>query len=243
MISRFGILLICLSFVSSVWAATPLEDFNTGFRFYGEGNYNSAVEYCKKAVDANPKYWQAYQTMGNAYYKMGKLDDAQTAYQKSLEINPENPGLHQFVDSLKTSAPANAAVESEDPLPQGGSFTWNVGLFGGAASLKDLTAIYGVTITGLTPMITGMEASVDHALFRDIQLGLQLEFMSRAAETLTLVPSGDVKVWSASNLGASLSLKILIPLFPKINLVLRGTGGLYALMDSSVTTTSGGVYG
>jgi hypothetical protein len=70
--------------------------------------------------------------------------------------------------------------------------------------------------------------------------GLQFDFMSRASETISNVFPGTEDALSLSSVGAGLSLKFLMPFFPKVNLVFRGTAGFYILMDSSLVRTGTG---
>lgn len=45
-----------------------------------------------------PKFWNAYDSIGEAYMKAGQKDLAIENYQKSVELNPQNQG---GIDALK----------------------------------------------------------------------------------------------------------------------------------------------
>ena len=45
-----------------------------------------------------PKYWNAYDSIGEAYLKAGKKELALQNYEKSVELNPDN---HNGIDALK----------------------------------------------------------------------------------------------------------------------------------------------
>jgi hypothetical protein len=98
-------------------------------------------------------------------------------------------------------------------------------------------------VTGLSPVVMSIAGKVDHALFPDLHAGLGLEYLSRGSETITFPtwPSGAEEVWHISALGSDLSLKLLMPIFPKINAVVRGSVGVYFLVGSNVTATVSGV--
>ena len=48
-----------------------------------------AIEYLNRAVTVHPTYKNAYLIMGNAYYYLNDYDKAATAYEKSLNIDPD----------------------------------------------------------------------------------------------------------------------------------------------------------
>ena len=48
--------------------------------------------------DAN--HWQAWQMVGNCQYELGDKAGALVSYQRSLDINPDNPTLKQWADQL-----------------------------------------------------------------------------------------------------------------------------------------------
>lgn len=54
------------------------------------GENDRAVRDCKSALVYNPNYGKAYGRMGIAYSNLGKYDDAQSAYSKAIELEPDN---------------------------------------------------------------------------------------------------------------------------------------------------------
>jgi tetratricopeptide (TPR) repeat protein len=97
----------CLSFLLLVPAvlnaATAGEYRDMGTALYQKGLYAKAADYFKDAVQADPNDWQSYQGLGDAYLKMNDNADALDAYQKSLQINPNNTSLQAQVDNLRAS--------------------------------------------------------------------------------------------------------------------------------------------
>jgi protein O-GlcNAc transferase len=60
-----------------------------GILYYQLGNYDSAIEYIKKALELNPTA-DAYYNLGNIYKEYGQLSDALSYFQKALELDPNN---------------------------------------------------------------------------------------------------------------------------------------------------------
>ncbi len=69
-----------------------------GYHFLFSGQTESAVQAFKIGVQDYPKYWNAYDSLGEAYLKAGHRDLAIQNYQKSIELNPQN---QNGVDALK----------------------------------------------------------------------------------------------------------------------------------------------
>lgn len=67
----------------------------TAIKFYNQGqdeskkeNYKKALDYYKKAVEADPEFAFAYDNLGLTYRRLEDYDNAVTAYEKSLAIDP-----------------------------------------------------------------------------------------------------------------------------------------------------------
>jgi len=83
--------------------ASPYQvDENTlimiGYHFLFAGQTDAAIQAFKLGVQDFPKYWNAYDSLGEAYAKTGQKDLAIQNYQKSIELNPAN---QNGVDALK----------------------------------------------------------------------------------------------------------------------------------------------
>ena len=55
---------------------------------YAKGDYNKAVWLCKTASDAYPTYARAQTWMGASYHKLGRYDEARSAYKWALALAP-----------------------------------------------------------------------------------------------------------------------------------------------------------
>lgn len=101
--------------VSSLWATTAQDDYQAGVLFYGQGQYGEAITILQESVKENPNFWQAYQVLGQAYYKSGNKTAALSAFNKSLKINPNNPDLRRLADSI-TRQDKNISMPNADSI-------------------------------------------------------------------------------------------------------------------------------
>jgi len=79
-----------------------LLDENTligpAYHFLVAGQTDAAIQIFQLEVQEYPKFWNAYDSLGEAYVKAGKKDLAIQNYQKSVELNPQN---QSGIDALK----------------------------------------------------------------------------------------------------------------------------------------------
>jgi len=68
---------------------------------YGAGNYDGSWQKAYAALQANPRHWQSWQMIGNCQYAKGDRAGALQSYNQSLAINPDNPSLRAFVQTLQ----------------------------------------------------------------------------------------------------------------------------------------------
>ncbi len=65
---------------------------NRGIAHYGRGQYGLAIADYTRAVELNPKYYQAYYNRGSAYYGRGQYEESELAiadYTRAIELNPK----------------------------------------------------------------------------------------------------------------------------------------------------------
>jgi tetratricopeptide (TPR) repeat protein len=55
----------------------------------GAGDYALAIEEYRKLLEVNPKYVAAYFHGGQAFEKLGKLDEAREIYRRGIEVSSE----------------------------------------------------------------------------------------------------------------------------------------------------------
>ena len=69
-----------------------------GYHFLFSGETEAAIQALRLGVQDYPKYWNAYDSLGEAYLKAGQKGLAIQNYEKSIELNPQN---QNGIDALK----------------------------------------------------------------------------------------------------------------------------------------------
>ena len=69
-----------------------------GYHFLSSGETDAAIQAFKLGVQDYPKYWNAYDSLAEAYLNAGQKDLAIQNYEKSIELNPKN---QNGIDALK----------------------------------------------------------------------------------------------------------------------------------------------
>jgi tetratricopeptide (TPR) repeat protein len=82
-------LVLFLSLLHPVIAATAEEKVKLGNRLLNEGYPDQALIFYDQAVDINPHYWPAYLNRGKALLRLGQRRYALDDFKKTLELNPD----------------------------------------------------------------------------------------------------------------------------------------------------------
>ncbi len=69
---------------------SPQFDLLLGSLALADKDYQSALEFLLKAEKTQPRLPVLHQQIGQTYLKMGKIEDAERAYTKALEIDPDS---------------------------------------------------------------------------------------------------------------------------------------------------------
>jgi flagellar motor switch protein FliG len=80
--------------------AKAQEYFQAGSSFYEQGNYAEAIQNFHDAIQSQSDLWQAYQYMGTCYAAQGMLNEALGAYERMIELNPDE-SLKVWVEQWK----------------------------------------------------------------------------------------------------------------------------------------------
>jgi len=65
-----------------------------GVEYLRKGEYETSLKKLKKALDIDPDYSEAHDTIAVLYEKVGKLDLAEQHYKRGIKLDPENAGAH-----------------------------------------------------------------------------------------------------------------------------------------------------
>jgi len=100
-----------------VFAAVAADYYNAGATCLENHQYEKSISYFKAAISIDPNDWRSYQGLATAYNDLGNYGDAYDACEKSLEINPNNPSLRQWMEVLKPKALSPPLVPASKSSP------------------------------------------------------------------------------------------------------------------------------
>jgi Flp pilus assembly protein TadD len=108
----------CLAFFAAT-SATLVADARTDARAHVEfgiqvaqrGLWREAIYQWQRAVEIDPTYAEAYNDLAIGYEQEGNFAKAREAYEKALQLDPDNPQIRQNYELFKeindrTSTPA-----------------------------------------------------------------------------------------------------------------------------------------
>lgn len=72
-----------------------------GINVAQRGLWREAIYRWEKAVELDPTYAEAYNDLAIAYEHEGQLEKARKAYEKALELAPNNPQIRQNYELFK----------------------------------------------------------------------------------------------------------------------------------------------
>lgn len=96
---------VCLAFASAAAAADQRGDAQKqvefGIQVAQRGLWREAIYRWERATQLDPTYAAAYNNLAVAYEHDGQLDKARQAYEKAIEIEPNNTMIRQNFDLFK----------------------------------------------------------------------------------------------------------------------------------------------
>lgn len=106
-----------MEFEKETFEISEVELNNLGYSFLAEDKLDEAIGIFQLNIDAFPKSFNVYDSMGEALMKKGKDEKAIEYYKKSIEINPQNTNGFEMLKKLgvEVEKPKDAEV-SEDKL-------------------------------------------------------------------------------------------------------------------------------
>ena len=70
------------------------------YSYLGKKEYETAIKLFEMNVDSYPDSWNVYDSLGEAYLKMGNKEKAKENYIKSIELNPDNENGKKVLKEL-----------------------------------------------------------------------------------------------------------------------------------------------
>jgi len=68
--------------------------------YFGQQDYQKALDHLTKATEINPKYSSAYNMLGYSYRNLGNYDEAEKAFVKYIELIPDDPNPYDSYAEL-----------------------------------------------------------------------------------------------------------------------------------------------
>ena len=101
--------MVALALVLGASAAVSAQDAREqaksqvefGITVAQKGLWQEAVFRWERATEIDPTYAAAFNNLGIAYEQLGKFDRAGKAYEKALELEPQNLSIQQNYDLFK----------------------------------------------------------------------------------------------------------------------------------------------
>ena len=92
---------ILLPFLNQPKAPAYEVFYITGQAHQNLGELNKAIEAFNKAISHHGLNINLLNVLGECYFQLGDVSEALAAWEKSLEINPEQPQIKKNVEALK----------------------------------------------------------------------------------------------------------------------------------------------
>jgi tetratricopeptide (TPR) repeat protein len=113
-VSRTIVVLLLLLSTINLQSAGNSDLLKTAGVYYKKGDYLNAFQIYQQALKDDLDSWEANMGVGNALFKMGRRKTALSYYQRSLELNPDNQKLKEFLkkaeDQLAGRQPAGSPL-------------------------------------------------------------------------------------------------------------------------------------
>ena len=81
--------------------------FNYGLALLETGGYAAAAEQLSAAIRLNPDFAPAHDSLGHAYQKLGRQDDAVREYETTRRLAPGFERIDEDLESAMTAPPRN----------------------------------------------------------------------------------------------------------------------------------------
>jgi tetratricopeptide (TPR) repeat protein len=85
----------------------PEFQYKLALAYFGTSRFSDTIATLNRLLQTNPRRQdQIYYLLGHSYVATGKLEDAEKAYRKAIEMNPKVPGYYEeFATLLRREGP------------------------------------------------------------------------------------------------------------------------------------------
>lgn len=167
----------------SLDATNPVFYCNRAATYSRLGDFQRAADDCKLSLRYDPKYSKAYGRLGIAYSKLNKLDLAVEAYQKALELEPNN---QDYLNNLNV---AKQQLEDAASQPQTTTTTANTTSAPGGQQPRPPVVLPGGI--QLPPSMAGIQDIVQQVVNDPNQLNALYSTFQRVAGGAAAAQGGD----------------------------------------------------
>ena len=85
------------------------------------GEHFKALEDAKESIKLNPSYYKAYKRLGNAHLALGEPEEAVVAFEKALELNPNDVNTKTRLEAARRAVSSDDIEELSAMEPQSNS--------------------------------------------------------------------------------------------------------------------------
>ncbi len=100
---RLIISLLLLPIIASLAVDGAVSHYNRGNQAYREGEYRSAIESYRAAIDAGAVDWRVYYNLGNAYFRVDEIGEAILNWERAKHLQPRNEDINENLDFARST--------------------------------------------------------------------------------------------------------------------------------------------
>ena len=86
-------------------------DYNWGNALASEGHPDEAIAHFRNALKIRPNYARAYSSLGLVFFQKGDIKEAIEAWEKGLEVKPDQPDVQNNLAWLLATAPEDLIAQ------------------------------------------------------------------------------------------------------------------------------------
>jgi len=93
--------------------AEAKKAYKAGVDYANAGLFTQAAELFKRAIRLRPDYFDAYRSLGHAYYDLRDWDNSVQSLEHALELNPKDKEARRQLDLARSMRESNPSVPAE----------------------------------------------------------------------------------------------------------------------------------